>query len=446
MKKIFSVALAATLLAAGCQKTEVINYVGDRIGFSSELAKLTKATGTADAEEEGEVNLLAQDFRVWTYYVEADANTGANANDDYDGMIDMQVFAPGTEGKSATGWSTDKDYYWPGKGKDLKFFAVSGVEEGKATVDKVANTITVSQFTVEDGTKANTDLMVADFVQQSQEDNNKQVPLSFNHALTKVEFLFQTTSSTQETIYVQRLEVAGLKNTGKLTVSTTTTNFGTANSDEPIIASLNLTNESWTETSGTVNFVDDYDLSDADCPTDYTPAGAADSEDKIPAGEKQKAMKLDAVNGADVFTTWLMIPQTVEDKTVKVTYLIDNRQFVASFPLDGITDKTWVVNQYVKYTVTLAPNKISFSANVKPWNEDDIELGDESEVEAPAVTTYNELVAGEVTYYYEGDLAVGTAILVKDGDNYVPATVESIETTTQNIFLEAGVVKSVTAK
>ena len=70
MKKILFVAFAATLLAAGCQKTEIINRVGDRIGFSTQLDKITKSVGTADAANDGEENLLAQDFRVWAYYVQ----------------------------------------------------------------------------------------------------------------------------------------------------------------------------------------------------------------------------------------------------------------------------------------------------------------------------------------------------------------------------------------
>ena len=78
MKKILFVALGATLLAVGCQKTEIINRVGDRIGFTSEMGKLTKSVGTATANGEGEDNLKAQDFNIWAYYVADDANTTAD--------------------------------------------------------------------------------------------------------------------------------------------------------------------------------------------------------------------------------------------------------------------------------------------------------------------------------------------------------------------------------
>ena len=68
MKKIFFVALSATLLAAGCQKTEVLNPVGGpTMSFNTGMGKITKSVGTADAEAAGLKNLEAQDFSVWAY-------------------------------------------------------------------------------------------------------------------------------------------------------------------------------------------------------------------------------------------------------------------------------------------------------------------------------------------------------------------------------------------
>jgi amino acid transporter len=60
MKKIFYVALSATLLAAGCQKTEVLNPVGEpTMTFTTGMGKLTKAVGTADAEAAGLTDAFA---------------------------------------------------------------------------------------------------------------------------------------------------------------------------------------------------------------------------------------------------------------------------------------------------------------------------------------------------------------------------------------------------
>ena len=74
-----------------------------------------------------------------------------------------------------------------------------------------------------------------------------------------------------------------------------------------------------------------------------------------------------AVDEADVFTTWLMMPQPISTKQVSITYLINNRQFVSVFPLytDSLTE--WAENQYIKYTITLSPYKISFVPDVKDW-------------------------------------------------------------------------------
>ena len=120
MKKILFVALGATLLAAGCQKTEIINQVpGDAMTFTTAMSKLTKAVGTADADQtNGLLNLQAQDFKVWTYKAFTDEVNVDEPGDVYDEMEALDV----TYG---TQWTTTKDYYWPGTDKSLDFFAVS---------------------------------------------------------------------------------------------------------------------------------------------------------------------------------------------------------------------------------------------------------------------------------------------------------------------------------
>ena len=82
MKKILFVALAATLLTIGCQKTEVLNPVGGTtMSFSTGMGKITKAVGTADADADGLRNLEAQDFSVWAYAdPESDFSTVTTVN------------------------------------------------------------------------------------------------------------------------------------------------------------------------------------------------------------------------------------------------------------------------------------------------------------------------------------------------------------------------------
>ena len=126
MKKIYFVALTATLLAVGCQKTEIINPVGENsaLSFTTQFGKLTKA---ADAEGAGIDNLKEQDFRVWAYAAHDYDNT---PKDDvleigiYDNMADIKV-----SDKTDGGWDPGKQYFWPGANKSLYFFAVSDTDE-----------------------------------------------------------------------------------------------------------------------------------------------------------------------------------------------------------------------------------------------------------------------------------------------------------------------------
>ena len=53
MKKILFLAASAILLAAGCQKTEVLNQaIGDPMTFSTGMGKLTKADSNPVATQE----------------------------------------------------------------------------------------------------------------------------------------------------------------------------------------------------------------------------------------------------------------------------------------------------------------------------------------------------------------------------------------------------------
>ena len=360
MKKILFVALGATLLAAGCQKTEVINRVGDRIGFSTELGKITKSVGEAKADaENGLDNLKAQDFNIWAFYVADDPNTtGNDANQEYDGIKGTEVYYDTPEG-NATGWSTDIEYYWPGKGKELKFFAVSGVDKEKVAVDAIENTVTVTGFEVS-ADDANVDLMVSDYVQQDQEDS-KQVKLNFRHALSKVQFRFHTTS-TSESVYVQSLKIVGLNNTGNLKATVT---GETLNDKFQKEVTLTFSNQ-----DGAVDFIATGASKPEGYPDSYTAIDGTEKKGEDIANDK--AMKLTA-KGTDgkaaVFSTWLMIPQTISEKEVEIVYIINNRQFKSMFPLDnGSTLPKWNENQYITYTVELSPNKITFDAEVEDWS------------------------------------------------------------------------------
>lgn len=385
MKKIFFVALSATLLAAGCQKTEVINPVGGpTMSFTTGMGKITKSVGAADAEAAGIRNLEAQDFSVWAY---ADPNsdfstvTTVNATTKiYDGIenllvectkasVDAKVDDPTTtdvnEAADAVAgtWSTDTEYYWPGENKDLRFFAVSADGDWlrptsgtcPVTINYATPSITVDDFTVRavaddanNKTAANDDLMIADFVKQNQSD--KVVDLKFRHTLSKVEFVFKTlaasTGETAPTVYVQSLKVDGLQNKGDLSVTAVDPNA------TPIVWKYEWTND---ETS-TADFTDDW-------------KGTVTFPETVEDAAKTDNTAMLLTTEAQTFATWLMLPQTITGKNVEIIYVINNRQFTSVFPIYSTEDAltAWAYNQHIKYTITLAPNVISFNPSVEEW-------------------------------------------------------------------------------
>ena len=367
MKKILFVAISATLLAAGCQKTEIINQVpGEALTFSTHMGKLTKAS---DAESTGEVNLYEQDFKVWAFKAYADAVNGDKLGQVYDNMTAIDVTS--TDGVE---WGTELDYYWPGVEKELDFFAVStgatwaapeATDENGATIPAVAGIsvdiegegeaagsrkLTVNDYVVNHD-YPNDDLMVAEFVRQHQGMNEKNVKLHFKHALAKVQFKFLTTAPAEDVVNVNSLAVAGLKTSGTLAVSETATGY----EDNTGRVEVEL---EWTPEDATAEFTDD----------------------------KDGAITLTAE--AAEFATWLVLPQDITGKTVAINYTINGRTFDQVFALtrEAVTEVTddagnvttpgkaaftsWDINQVVTYTINLTPNRITFKPSVEDWAEE----------------------------------------------------------------------------
>ena len=392
MKKIVYVVISMAFLVVGCQKTEVINpESGHSLSFSIEMGKLTKSVGIADAENAGIRNLEAQDFSVWAY-ADPDSDfqslTNVSAKGIYDGIENLWVECktasvaavpddPNTDGdQSVAGvpgvWTTEKEYYWPGDSKALRFFAVSAdgswlrAATCPVTINYDVPSMTINDFEVKAApvmdntdpdnpvvvkTAADEDLMVADFVKQDQ--NKKQVDLTFRHTLAKVEFIFKTLApeqgQTAPDVWVQSLSVAGMQYKGTLNVTPT----------DPAATSWTFT---WVRDDATTTFTDDWSET-----ATYLP----DSEAAVL--EDQTAMKL--TPSPETFTTWLMLPQPIDENSeVSIDYVINKRHFTAIFPLNGDANTTidsWACNQHIRYTVVLAPNVISFKPSVDPWDQYD---------------------------------------------------------------------------
>jgi hypothetical protein len=292
-------------------------------------------------------------------------------------------------------WNPHKEFYWPGTGKNLRFFAVSAARIASTNtgeLSKLAHNVTInhginpdshiqtvdggtgddpetnepqpsvtypsmtiSNFEVTDG---NEDLMVADFIRQNQDQNNKTVSLNFHHTLSKVQFIF-TTSTTetdeakQPKVYVQKIELTGLKYKGNLNVTST---LKTQSTDD--VAEVDAVTFTWSPTSDTKPFSATSENDDISETIENLPGNTL----------SPKGLKLtpNATEGQK-FATWLMLPQDINGKQVEITYVINKRQFKAIFPLDK-TITNWAYNQYIRYNVNLSPNLITFSASSTDWD------------------------------------------------------------------------------
>jgi hypothetical protein len=448
MKKIFSIALAATLLAAGCQKTEVIGLDDSKTGpamtFSTEMKKITKGTddattgGNTDGNQgtttptDGDLNLQKQGFNIWAYAdfsaedLENSTNVDKTSTDDrkliYDGMYNLHV----SYDKDKLAWDPGKEYYWPGQGKNLKFFAVSapmsgnalpctveiesGIEKAEGETDAPTPSMTITGFTVPNGDPnvtsgaqgPNVDLMVADFRKQNQEQNQKVVALNFRHTLSKVEFVFKTNESPYKEgnttefkdnatkVFVQKIEVKDLYDQGTLTVSpSAATASSTTSTDNAVVTPVQSawTALSYSTSNSTKTFSAIYKDVDSNFPTSYQDANGNTHTTSATTNDN-KALLL--TTAEKTFATWLMIPQAIKvdevkaqdgtitsgavDRIVEITYVINGRQFVSKFSLGGRKSDnvyqvpSWGVNQYIKYTINLSPNLITFEAVTDDWN------------------------------------------------------------------------------
>lgn len=361
MKKILLVAAASMVMAASCEKTQIINPVEDTIGFDSRMGKLTKAE--TEDQIDKQATLKDQGIKVWAYYAYTDATNHINAGDQFDDMNALDVIWELKEGVGA--WKTSKDYYWPGEGKKLNFFAVSsGLFKGESPVLSASNllfenkgtnsgrTMTVKDYTVNHQV-ATDDLMVADFVNQDQKQNGKKVNLNFHHALSRVTFKFKTDKEATENEYitVNSITVAGLTTKGDLNVTETASN------DVP----TDYNNHD--ETTTLVSLA--WDLGEEPVAQNFVCDKHA-----VLGTEDDKAE----------YVTWLVIPQDIyytapdankENKKVVINYTITspkgNKEKVVTFDLGSKDLEAWDINQAITYTVNITPIKITFDPKVENW-------------------------------------------------------------------------------
>ena len=337
MKNILFVAASAILLAAaGCQKTEVLNQPkGNPITLSAGLNKLTKA-----ADADGKTNLESQGFKVWAFAAYTDALNGVEAGKIYDEMDGIDFTYTQSNGQC----STTGVYYWPGKDRDLDFFAFSSSNneidptfdgEGETTLNRK---MTIADYIVNHNQPGD-DLMVSKFVRTRQNPADSTatkgtVNLFFQHALSKTIFNVYTTPVENTTVTVDTLSVAGVMTKGTLNVK-----------DDP-------------SKTPDKNGVNDVTIEWADSTLTFPQMFRVMPALSLTAEKKSIA-------------TWLVLPQDIQDLNVEVAYTITTnnvpKAFKHTFALSNTTVTEWGRNMVTTYNINISPNVIKFTAGVEEW-------------------------------------------------------------------------------
>lgn len=387
MKKVLLAIVFASGIIAACQKTDIVSEARIPLEFKGEMMKQTKSSGTPSATNDGQMqNLYAQDFRVWAFknWDDPITTTVNEINQEYDGITNLLIsYNPVTKK-----WDTGKDYYWPGLNKSLKFYAVSSsnwttpgntgaTDAETVTITHESNSTSLGTMTIKDfkvTAKADNDLMIADACIQQQKGSTNTTPAgvltensvtqTFRHALTKVRFNFITTSESVP-VFVQNITTTALYDKGDLTVDFVG----------------DLESSDWdTETAASkVSFTDDYITDINFAAKNVTEVWEDGKEAKTPVASL--ADKTGITLKSNEYTpldTWLMIPQTLSEQTVTITYILNKRQFKRTFPLYATSLTSWEPNQFVTYYVTIAPNMIEFDATVEGWTEKEVTVNDSS--------------------------------------------------------------------
>lgn len=335
-----TLALAASLLAVGCVKVEVVNGVQEEIGFHARSVRLDDWSPlvTKSSYLDGGSELPANSsFGVFAYDTGTDTweTAGDTASPAF--MTNVPVTYNG-QGQAITGnYSYSPTRYWPsGDTPDkLSFYAyypytTTGGVSGITSIPDASTTgLGTFGYTV-DVTPANqVDFMLTDvFANQLYETNSGVVPFAFYHMLTQVVIKVKASSDlTGATVSLENLTIDGVAKDGVLTVTTPAKNSTWAISgDLPVAFSSSVTLSSTETTLATFHLLPQRNIS--------------------------------GVVTADVA---FKITTTTPSRTIE--------QEVTSIDLSKEGAISWNMGYKVTYTFTVGLDNIVFSADASPWSE-----------------------------------------------------------------------------
>lgn len=356
MKKCLTlVAIATLVLAASCAK--ITNHSPSdathrAIGFSNYVPRaITRADAGNYVAPSSAALIPEAQFKVWSWYTANGTSfAGDNGTKFFDDWYTVIYKTNGNNDGSANDYSTNGLRYWPSGATPnwLSFYAYYPSDE-TTSITAAPSGFGAFSFTAQDAAADQVDFMVSDVAKDyiygtaaGTNPNiavNGTVPLTFRHMLTKVMFEFKKTD-IDAVVTVTGASLSGIQNSGTLTTAYSVSETG------------NITH-TWGSQSGTKS---------------YTIA--------VPSSALTTTAAASGVAADDVF---LMVPQTIAADTQKLTITwtvksgtdaeITNTKTIDlnDIKTSGDVHINWDKNSQVRYTITIGPKPIYFTATVADW-------------------------------------------------------------------------------
>ncbi|MBR3937826.1 MAG: fimbrillin family protein [Bacteroidaceae bacterium] len=322
MKKLLLLAAVTTLVA--CSSNDVKNDIEEReIGFDANTYKITRAEITDNAALAN-----AGGFIVWGYKAKSQEtmNWATEAHTVFNGV---NVTASANNGayisSEQTNWTYATKKYWD-KNAKYCFYAAAPYKDNTFSVSDAANNAKMIIITGATSglASASDDFLIArgGVKNRAGSDQTSNVDFTFNHTMTKVDFLLKKGNDVTGEVKVQSITMTGWDNgTGKFTQSSDNT-------------PTSLDKSEWELTS--------------------TSAGSV----SILTGE---TAALTTTAAKSTTQDYIMVPQAIAANTLTFTinFTVDGE------PFNGHVGKiaaaqTWGTDSHFTYTLTIAPETIEF--------------------------------------------------------------------------------------
>lgn len=341
MKRFYvTAAIAASLLATGCQKTYVVDEVNTPIGFEANLGKQTKAI-MDDATYKTD-----HTFGVFAYALTENKTWESNPATDNVVMDNVEIKYQTDVWRANNGTK----YYWPNDDEtSISFFAYSPYSNGAdgalgqtPTFDKIDG-IKLTGYEHNDARcKNDVDFMIAtpqkDQKFKSNIENNGVVKTQFAHQMTQVNFTIKKDAkiANDVNLYLTSVQLIDIQNKADF---------------------KSLPTPDWTLKEETHDYTIDFPTLIAGSEVGYT---------------TDKVLTTTAENSTPV----TMLPQTLtgpsSTKVIKVIYRIKGTGVATeTVERDIKFDVNWTENMKITYNLTINMNEITFAPTVDAWTPDE---------------------------------------------------------------------------